>query len=480
MKKEIFLPKYVQKVARILVKEGYDAYLVGGAVRDIVLKKKPHDYDLATNALPDEMLNMFPKSVSTGAKFGTVIALVQDDEGETHEVEVTTFRSEAEYIDGRWPSSVEFVDDVDRDLGRRDFTFNAMAIDLSGLDLDDGVEEKVVDIYDPFGGIEDIQKKVVRAVGTPLERFKEDGLRSFKAARMASQLGFEIEPETLQAMKDSISVAEVVSMERVRDEFMKMLLNSPKPSVGIEIMRETGLLQLFMPELLEGVGVEQKLCHVHDVYNHILKTVDVAHDSVKLPALFHDIAKPRTDMGNGHFYGHDRMGADMAEQIMKRMKFPKSEIERTKKLVENHMFYYPHIKEDMTEEEKKKIELHQWSDSAVRRFIQRVGKENIDDLFKLRMADAQSNPATMFKPDEITLLQERISHVREQDMALKVSDLKINGEDLQKLGIEKGPKMGLILKELLDAVIEDPLMNTKEKLEELAVKLNERSDESKG
>lgn len=478
MKEKIFLPKYVQKTARILIKEGYQAFLVGGAVRDIVLKKTPNDYDLATDALPDEMLNMFPKSVSTGAKFGTVIALVQDEQGETHEVEVTTFRSEADYIDGRWPSSVEFVDDIDKDLGRRDFTFNAMAVDLSKLDLDDGVEEKSIDIYDPFGGIEDIRKKVVRAVGTPLERFKEDGLRSFKAARMASQLGFNIESSTFQAMKASISVAQSVSMERVRDEFMKTLLNSPKPSVGIEIMREAGLLQLFIPELLEGVGVEQKLYHIHDVYTHTLRTVDVAHDSVKLAALFHDIAKPRTDMGNGHFYGHDRMSADMAEKIMTRMKFPKSEIVRTRRLIENHMFYYPHIKEEMSGEEKKNIELHTWSDSAVRRFIQRVGEENIDDLFRLRMADAQSNPSTMFKPEEITLLQERISHVREQDMALKISDLRVDGEDLEKLGIKKGPKMGLILRELLEAVIDDPLLNTKEKLEELAIKLSKGKDEN--
>ncbi len=234
------------------------------------------------------------------------------------------------------------------------------------------------------------------------------------------------------------------------------------------------MLQIFMPELLEGVGVEQKLFHANDVYTHTLKTVDSAHDSVKLAALFHDIAKPRTDMGNGHFYGHDRMGADMAEKIMRRMKFPNSEIVRTKRLVENHMFYYPHIKEEMSEEEKKNIEQHQWSDSAVRRFIQRVGEENIDDLFRLRLADAQGNPLTMFKPEEITLLQKRISHLREQDMALKISDLKINGEQLEKLGIEKGPKMGLVLRELLDAVIEDPLLNTEEKLGEIAVKLGKK------
>ena len=375
------MPNYVQKVGRILLKEGYECYLVGGAVRDIVLDKKPHDYDLATDALPDEMLNMFPKSVSTGAKFGTIIVLVQDEHGETYEVEVTTFRSEAEYIDGRWPSSVKFVDDIDKDLGRRDFTFNAMAIDLSQVDLDDGKEEKEVEIYDPFDGIGDIKKKTVRAVGTAIERFKEDGLRSFKACRMASQLGFTIESETFEAISKSLSVAASVSMERIRDEFMKMLLNSPKPSIGINLMRESGLLSIFMPELSEGYGVEQKLYHAHDVYTHSLKTCDVAEDSVKLAALLHDIAKPRTDMGNGHFYGHDRMGADMAGEIMKRMKFPNSEIERVKKLIVNHMFYYPHIEEGMSDEQKENIELHEWSDSAVRRFIQRVGEENIDDLF---------------------------------------------------------------------------------------------------
>lgn len=467
MKVTIHLPNYVQKVARILIKEGYECYLVGGAVRDIVLGRKPHDYDLATNALPDEMLNMFPKSISTGAKFGTVIVLVQDEHGETYEVETTTFRSEAGYIDGRWPSSVKFVDEIDQDLGRRDFTFNAMAIDLSKLDLDDGKEEKEVEIYDPFDGIGDIKKKVVRAVGTPLERFKEDGLRSFKACRMAAQFGFTIEEQTLEAIKESRAVAENISMERIRDEFMKMLLNSPKPSVGIELMRETGLLQIFMPELTEGVGVEQKLFHADDVYYHAIKTCDAAEDSVKLVALLHDIAKPRTDMGNGHFYGHDRMGADMAEQIMKRMKFPKSEIERTKKLIANHMFYYPHIEEGMSNEEKENIEMHRWSDSAVRRFIQRVGEENIDDLFKLRMADAQSNPYTSFKPEEITILQKRISDVRHQDMALKVTDLNITGKDLEQLGVGKGPKMGEILRELLERVLDDPLLNTKEKLSEI-------------
>ena len=174
------------------------------------------------------------------------------------------------------------------------------------MDMDGLEEEKEGDLYDPFSGIVDIEKKLVRAVGTPLERFKEDGLRAFKACRVASQLDFQIEEETFNAIKESIPVASKVSMERIRDEFMKMLLDSPKPSVGIELMRQAGLLNIFIPELLEGVGVEQKLFHAHDVYWHTLKTCDAAHDSVKLAALLHDIAKPRTDMGNGHFYGHDK------------------------------------------------------------------------------------------------------------------------------------------------------------------------------
>ncbi len=458
------VPEYVQKVARILIKEGYRCYLVGGSLRDIVNNTKPHDYDLATNAKPEDMLQIFPKSVSTGARFGMVTALVSDRYGEVFEVQVTTFRSEENYIDGRWPSKVVFIDDLDKDLGRRDFTFNAMALDLSQLELSGDEKEQEAEIYDPFNGVRDLGIKVVRAVGTPIERFKEDGLRAFRACRMASQLQLDIEEDTFKAIQHALPIAKMVSMERVRDEFLKMIMESPKPSVGIELLRKTGLLEIFLPELLECYGVKQKLFHHDDVYWHSLKCCDIASDSIKIAALLHDIGKPRNDMGDGHFYGHDQEGAKMARDILKRLKFPKHEIERTSKLIENHMFFFPHVQEGMTQEEIDNINEKQWSDSAVRRFISKVGEENIESLFQLRIADAVSNPNTAFQPKEIELLQQRISEVREKDMALKVTDLDITGEDLIESGIPRGPKIGEILNYLLERVLDDPLLNSKEDL----------------
>ncbi|KKR06333.1 MAG: Polynucleotide adenylyltransferase/metal dependent phosphohydrolase [candidate division WS6 bacterium GW2011_GWF2_39_15] len=468
---KFLIPDYVQKVARMLIKEGFKCYLVGGALRDVVLDIEPDDYDLATDAKPEQMLDIFPKSVATGMKFGMVSAIVPDEKGENHEVQVTTFRSEEDYVDGRWPTKVTFINDLDKDLGRRDFTFNAMALDLSSANLDSGNIEKDWEIYDPFEGMKDLNLKVVRAVGTPLERFKEDGLRAFKACRMASQLQFDIEEDTFKAITQAIPVAAQVSIERVRDEFVKMLMHSPKPSIGIDLMRRTGLLELFLPELLEGYGVEQKKFHADDVYHHLLYTCDVAPDNIKLAALFHDIGKPRKDMGNGHFYGHDTEGEKMTVEIMTRLRFSKAETLRVARLVRNHMFYFPYEAESMTEEEIKALREKEWSDSAVRRFIARVGEENLEDLFALRIADATANPMTAFKPKEITELQKRISEVRTKDMALKVTDLKINGHDLMEAGITHGPEVGRVLEELLEKVIDDPMLNTKETLLELAKKM---------
>lgn len=465
------IPSYVQSVARILLKEGFHCYLVGGALRDVVMSIEPDDYDLATDALPEEMLKIFPKAVSTGIRFGTVTVLIADADGVRNEVQVTTLRSEQQYTDGRWPSKVTFVSDIDEDLSRRDFTFNAMALDFSSDVLDGSEEEKEWTVYDPFGGKQDMERKVVRAVGDPVERFTEDGLRAFKACRMASQLEFEIHPETKNAIKKTLPVARMVSKERIRDEFVKMLKHSAKPSIGIIRMKETGLLEIFMPELLEAVDVPQPKYHADDVFMHLMRTVDAAPVDIRLAALFHDIGKPRKAMPNGHFYGHDLEGEKMAREIMKRLRFSRSEIERISKLVRFHMFYYPVITEGATEQEVEQYEAKKWTDAAVRRFIARVGEENIDDLFSLRIADAAANPKSVFQPKEIELLQSRISDVRAKDMALRVSDLAISGDDLMQMGIDPGPKMGEILKKLLDEVIEDPAQNDKDRLLERAREL---------
>lgn len=414
----------------------------------------------------------------TGATFGTVIVLPQDEKGETFDVEVTTYRSEEDYVGGRWPSKVEFTSSIEEDLERRDFTVNALALDLT--------QEKELKLIDLFSGSDDLQKKIIRAVGNPKERFSEDGLRGFRGCRLASQLEFTIEEKTFKAISETLDIAEKVSMERVRDELMKLLMNSPKPSVGLRLLKDSGLLKLFIPELLEGVGITQPEWHADDVFDHSMKTVDLAEDSIKVAALFHDIGKVRTkteDKKGTHFYKHDIKGAEMTKEILKRLRFSKAEVERVEKLIRWHMFYYPSAdwrkekdlvkmsEEELKEERNKRLRMG-WTDAAVRRFIVSVGGEDaIDDLMKLRIADANANPKTTFHPIEIEALEKRISEVRAKEMALKVGDLDINGKDLAKLGIEKGPKMGEILQNLLDKVIEDPGLNRKETLLEEARKL---------
>lgn len=491
------IPDYVISVARVLITEGYEAYLVGGPIRDVLLERHPHDYDIATNARPDQVLSSFPKAISTGARFGNIVVLSRGADGENHNVDVTTFRSEEQYTDGRWPSKVKFEDDIETDLSRRDFTMNALAVDLKTIIADsrdradkpvnpvDGVTRIDCGILDPFGGIPDIASRVVRAVGAPIERFTEDGLRPFRACRFASMLGFEIEESTFKAIEKTLPVCRMVSMERVRDEFTKMILGSPKPSVGIELMRKSGLLEIFLPELIGTVGVAQPNFHTDDVYWHLLRCLDIAEDRVKLAALFHDIGKPQKAMPDGHFYGHDIESERVTREVMKRMRFSNAEIKHTTSLVRNHMFYYPHDYDDMlnesgTIESEGSKEFKFWSDSAVRRFLRRVGPDLVDDLFALRIADATSNKKSIFDPEEIKALQRRISDVRKKDMALTVEDLAIDGNDLMKeLGMKPSPIMGSILRKLLKLVIEDPKLNNQEFLLNEARKLFQVEAESK-
>jgi len=492
---QIEIPHYVISVARILIKEGFKAYLVAGAIRDTLLGIPPHDYDVATDALPDDLIKLFPKSIAVGAQFGTVVAVQQDSSGENFTVEITTLRNEEDYLQGRWPSKVRFVRNLEEDLQRRDFTINAMALDLSEKGISylehpmtepeyslDHKHPYEFTLIDYFQGQEDLHDRVIRTVGNPMARFTEDGLRPFRACRFASQLGFTIEEQTFQAITKCLNVAGMVSAERVRDEFMKLLLKSPKPSVGFELLRTSGLLNLFLPELVATVGVKQEIGHSFDVYEHILRTIDLAPDRVKLAALFHDIAKPETATNDGHFYGHDQQGADVAERVMRRLKFSNTEIKSVTNLVRWHMFYYPYTEKEHKSENKSGTastsehaqpedikEAKFWSDGAVRRFIRRVGLENIEDLFALRIADATSEPVSMWSPEEIVALQARISKVLEEDNALKLSDLAIDGQDLMKhFSIPAGPVIGKTLAYLLELVLENPNLNGKEDLLKLA------------
>ena len=476
------IPKYVLKVSEKLISEGFEAYLVGGSIRDLIIGREPKDYDIATNAKPEKVEEIFPKSVATNAKFGTIIVLSKDEHGETFDVEVTTYRSEEDYTGGRWPSKVHFTSSIQDDLARRDFTINAL-----GLDLSKKVKEgEVLDLY---GGLKDLKNKIIQAVGDPMERFEEDGLRSFRGCRLASQLEFQIEPNTFKAIGKTLHISKKVSMERVRDEFLKMIMDSPVPSKGILLLKDSGLLGLFIPELLEGVGVVQPEYHADDVFTHSLKTLDLAEDSIKVAALLHDVGKPKTiskDKKGTHFYGHDLKGSEMVEEILRRLKFSKAEVKRNVGLVRWHMFYYPsadwRLEEELKSARKDSKDIDSiseralmkhrdaklkdgWSDAAIRRFIRNAGGEDaIDDLMRLRIADAGANPKTSFHPDEIEALEDRISEVRKKDMALKVTDLDITGKDLQKLGVSPGPEMGKILNTLLEEVIDDPISNKKETL----------------
>jgi poly(A) polymerase/tRNA nucleotidyltransferase (CCA-adding enzyme) len=472
------IPQYVFNVSDILKEHGYKSFLVGGAVRDILLNKTPKDYDIATDALPEQMEAIFQRCITTNARFGTVLVVMEDDTSERFDVEVTTFRKEENYYSGRWPAKVEFTSEIVEDLSRRDFTINAMAIDLAKLhDISTSNEEILID---PFNGMEDLENRIVRAVRDPLERFSEDGLRAYKACRLASELQFTLDVQTFEAIKKSLNVAKMISMERVRDEFNKMIYHSPKPSRGVNLMLKSGLLELFIPELIECIGIYQPEYHEDDVYIHSLKVLDKAEDTVKLAALFHDIGKARTksvdENGRVHFYGHDQIGADMVKEIMTRLKYSNQEIKRVTNLIKHHMFYYPSaqwrkIKELNEIEDEETVNIGGWSDGAIRRFVKSVGEENIDDLFRLRIADATSNNKSQFDNKEIDALQKRISKIKEEDMVLKVTDLMIDGFDLIDIGFKPGPLIGKTLEKLLQKVMDEPNLNKKEELIKLAKEL---------
>jgi len=443
----------LKEIASMFTASQKEIYLVGGAVRDMHMGKKIHDWDLATDALPEEVMAIVRRAggkvIPTGIKHGTVTVLYKNNSAE-----VTTFRTESDYSDGRRPDNVSYAATIEEDLSRRDFTMNAIA-----MRLPDGK------IADPFGGAKDIKKELIRCVGEPQERFNEDGLRPLRAVRFASQLGFIIEQKTLDAIPLVLPVCEKVSWERVRDEIDKILASS-LPSQGIRLMEETGLLKLFIPELDNCRGIDQKGFHQFDVLDHSLLACDYAAANnfsyeVRLAALFHDIGKPDVrdidETGVYTFYRHEEVSAEMCRTIMNRMRYPNIVIDKTCHLVKQHMFLY-------TDE---------WSDSAVRRFIARIGEDNLEDIYRLRRADIYGFSGK--KPDyrSIEKLVERVNKVLEKGNAFSIKNLAVSGNDLMAIGIPGGKMIGVILKQLLETVLDDPTQNTRERLLEIAGKLFE-------
>ncbi len=449
------LRKPLKEFTGTFEKSGFDCYLVGGCVRDLLLGHDTYDYDFATNARPEQVMKLFRRVAPTGIKHGTVTVLFAG-----MEFEVTTYRADGRYLDGRRPESISFSDTLQEDVLRRDFTINGLAYDM-----------KKDEIIDLVGGIDDLDRCIIKTIGSPLDRFGEDGLRTYRACRFSAKLGFEIEISTFNAISKTLDVAEKVSAERIREELMK-LLAADTPSRGFEYMRRSGLMKLSLPELDACYEIEQNRFHAYDIYYHSLYSCDAAPKDkplVRLSALLHDIGKvstrKQTEEGEYTFYNHEVIGARMVRKLMKRLKFSNSEIEIVNNLVINHMFHYT----------------DDWSDGAVRRFMRKVGVENIPDLFELREADRIGNGTRTGLPEPIKKLQERIDAVIEAENAITVRDLRINGNIImEKFDLKPGPLVGRILHELLEMVLDEPEMNKEnlliEKAEEIYSNLKNEAE----
>lgn len=469
--KKIKLDSTLIEFGKVFFQAGYKAYLVGGAVRDMLMKFPAHDWDVATNATPQDVIKLFKFVVPTGIEHGTVTVHYKGNE-----IEVTTFRTEAGYSDGRHPDSINYAATIEEDLARRDFTMNAIA-----ASLEDGI------ITDPYGGQDDIKNKLIRTVGAAHERFMEDGLRPVRALRFASKLGFSIEKNTYSEIfkKEIQAKAASISIERFRDEFEK-IMSSPKPSVGLKLLEESGLLDIFIPEFKICRGCIQsdyRAFHKFDVLDHLFYACDGAPAdklNVRLAALFHDIGKPaakkilhetvldgekndgsKKEIETITFYNHEAFGEKITQKLMTRLKFSNDMISNVSHLVKEHMFHYE----------------SNWSEAAVRRFIIRVKPECMEDLYDLRLADMYgmyNEKVDVRYSESVKLLLElkaRVEKELSKKTALSLKSLAVNGRDLMQLGIPAGKELGRILNELLECVIEDPAMNNKEMLIETAKKI---------
>jgi len=453
------IPEIIIKTVKTLTDNGFEAFLVGGCVRDLLLHVKPRDWDITTNAKPEQIQKLFPKTVYEN-KFGTVAIINEDTSDETLKiVEITPFRLESKYSDKRHPDTVHFAGNLEDDLKRRDFTINALAFNI--------VSRETIDL---FNGQKDIKNKIIRTVGNPEDRFNEDALRILRAIRLATELNFEVSRETQEAIKKQAHFLEIIAKERIKDEFVKIIMTD-KPSNGIKMMQELGILKFVVPELEQGIAIEQNQAHKYDVWNHNLLSLDHAAFKkwpleIRLAALFHDIGKPASrrwseEKKDWTFYSHDIVGAKMTFRILSNLKFSKKTTELVAKLVRYHLFF----------SDTEKITL-----SAVRRTVRNVGPENVWDLMKVRFCDRIG----MARPKETPYRLRKYEAMIDEAMRtpLSVGMLKIDGNRLMKiLDIQPGPKIGQILHILLDEVLDDSERNAEKWLEKRVKELGKLSEQ---
>ncbi|MCX6765438.1 MAG: HDIG domain-containing protein [Candidatus Moranbacteria bacterium] len=483
------IPKEVIEVLRKLEAADFEAYIVGGCVRDLIVEKEPKDWDVTTNAKPEEILKSFPDSFYEN-EFGTVGVKVKPfikngNPDRDHDViEVTTYRIESKYSDKRRPDKIRFAKTLKEDLSRRDFTINAIALKIKNQNAK--IKNTDYEIIDPYDGKSDLKNRTIRTVGDPNERFDEDALRMMRAVRFHAELGYKIEEKTLKAIKKNAKYLKHITLERIKDELARIILSdSPArnaapvrsvasatgwhsvaggPAEGIDMLHQTGLLNYIIPELEKGVGIKQNRHHIYTIYKHSilsLKHCPSAKLEVRLAALLHDISKPQTKRGEGEyatFYNHDHVGAKVAEKILTRLRFSNEVIQKVKLLVDNHMFYYNPDEVGV---------------SSVRKLIQKVGLENMKDLIDLRISDRLGSGVPKAKPYKLRHLEYMIEKVSQDAISVKM--LKINGNDLMKeLKLKPGPKIGAILDVLLSEVIEDASKNNRDYLLSRAKELDKK------
>ena len=457
MRSKFQIPQEVTHVTQTLEKAGFEAFLVGGCVRDLILNKEPKDWDVTTNAKPDEIIALFSKTFYEN-DFGTVGVV---DENTTDEklkvIEVTPYRIEGEYSDNRHPDIVTFSKNIEDDLKRRDFTMNSLAYSTS--------KNEIIDL---FGGEKDIKDKMIRTVGEAKARFTEDALRILRAIRFSAELGFEIEEDTEKSALEYGHLLANISRERVRDEFAKIILSN-NPMEGLLSMKKFGLLKYIVPELENTIGVEQGGAHSYDVWEHLIRSLQHAADKkydldLRLSALFHDISKPESRRktknitgGNKEwtFYGHEVLGARKTKKILENLKYPNKTIDKVVKMIRWHMFF----------SDTEQITL-----SAVRRMIINVGRENIWDLMNLRICDRIGTGRPKEDPYRLRKYHAMIEEALRDPIS--VGMLKIDGKKIMEVcEITPGPKIGFVLHALLEEVLEDPSKNTAEYLENKAKEL---------